>query len=354
MAENIQSLTALRGLAALAVLAFHCAAPLYGAKHVPMPLIRGYLAVDLFFMLSGFVLMHVHERDFAGGVAWPAVKSFLRARFARTYPIHFVILLALLPLYGTRPDFSGVALIHNLLLTQTWLHTMTWNYGAWSISAEWHAYVLFPFLVMPLRRRSAKGVIVILLLCVATLSLAVIEAGDNGDITYTPAILLRCLPEFIAGMAIYRAYREGWLRQAMTGDRAVAVSAIAVLGLASFAGTDIAVVVALACLLLACAYNRGIATRLLATRLPMFLGRISYSLYMVQIVAAEVTYQTAKPWLAAHGIGAVEAAAIFILSFVIAIPLSRYVEYPMRDWLRGRAQTSRTGEPTPTLLPTKL
>jgi peptidoglycan/LPS O-acetylase OafA/YrhL len=297
MARNIESLTALRGLAALTVLTYHCGARLFGGvEHVPLPLSHGYLAVDLFFLLSGFVLMHVHEREFGDGVAWANIKSFLRARFARTYPIHAVVLLVMLPLYGMRPEFSGVALAHSLLLTQApWLDQISWNVPAWSISAEWHAYLLFPFLVMPWRRRSRAATIVILLLCLATLSLAVIASGNCADIYYSPVVLLRCLPEFIAGMGLYRAYREGWLARWMTGDRAAAAAAMAVIGLAWFAGTDIALIVGLACLLLACAHNRGVAASMLTTRLPMFLGRISYSLYMVQTISDHAGYAIAKP-----------------------------------------------------------
>lgn len=119
MATNIRSLTALRGLAALTVLAYHSAGRIFGdTEHVPLPLGHGYLAVDLFFLLSGFVLMHVHEQEFSNGVTWSSFGQFLRARFARTYPLYITILVMLLPLYGTRPEYSGTALAHSLLVTQ--------------------------------------------------------------------------------------------------------------------------------------------------------------------------------------------------------------------------------------------
>jgi peptidoglycan/LPS O-acetylase OafA/YrhL len=336
MASNIQSLTALRGLAAFAVLAFHCAAPVFGgAARVPLPLGRGYLAVDLFFLLSGFVLMHVHEREFGGGVTATKLKSFLLARFARTYPVHAAVLLMLLPLYGSRPEFSGTALLPNLLLMQIWRGDMTWNFGAWSVGAEWHAYLLFPLLVMPLRLRAALGIAMVLILCLATLAIAIVASGNSGNIAMSPSVLLRCLPEFVAGMAIHRIYRENWLRRFFAGDGAAVAVAIAALALASIPGTDLAVVVMLALLLLAAAHNRGWVARVLATRAPLFLGRISYSLYMVQMVAAVLAYAAARHWPAIAGTGIGEAALIFGLSFALAVPLSRFVEYPLRDWLRG-------------------
>lgn len=340
MAANIRSLTALRGLAALTVLLFHAAAWPFGEQDaVPLPLGHGYLAVDLFFLLSGFVLMHVHEAAFANGVAWANVKSFLRARFARIYPVHLAILILLLPFYGMRPEYSGLALVYSLLLAQApWLGEICWNIPAWSISAEWHAYLLFPFLVMPWLKRSKRAVIVLLLLCLVTLSLAVIAWGNSANIYYTPAVLLRSLPEFIAGMGIYRVYREGWLRKWMASDCVVVAAGVVVVGLASFPGSDIAVIASLALLLLACAHNRGIATRLLTTRMPMYLGRISYSLYMVNTISVIAALSIASPWHGSHtASSAIAAVATLVLSFTLAIPMSRYVEYPMRDWLRGRA-----------------
>ncbi len=338
MAANIRSLTALRGIAALTVLIFHCSAPLFGgAEQVPMPLNRGYLAVDLFFLLSGFVLTHVHERDFAEGVAWADVKSFLRARLARIYPIHILTLLLLLPLYGSGAAYSGFALVQNLFLTQIWCNGMSWNYGAWSISAEWHAYLLFPILVTHWRQRAGRETFIILLLCLAVLSLTVLHLDNDANIAVTPAVLLRSLPEFIAGMGLYRVYRGGWMSKFMADDRTAVCAAIAVVGLASLKGTDIAVIAALAVLLLACAHNRGRADRYLTARAPMFLGRISYSLYMVQMIAG-TALAAAAPWVGSIAAGHLfQAIAFAALSFALAIPVSRYVEFPMRDWLRGKA-----------------
>ncbi len=312
-------------------------APLFGgAAHVPMPLARGYLAVDLFFLLSGFVLMHVHEHEFANGIPWRSFKSFLRARFARTYPVHAAVLLMLLPLVGSQPAFSGAALVPNLLMLQIWTGDMTWNWGSWSVGAEWHAYLLFPFLVMPLQRRTLKGIALVLALCLATLAVAIVVSGNSANIAVNPSVLLRCLPEFIAGMVLYRVFRANWLRCMFASDGIAVTSAIAAAALASFPGTDLAAVPALALLLLAAAHNRGWIVRALATRIPIFLGDVSYSLYMVQMVAAVLVFTAAQHWPAIAGNGAVEAAAVFTLSFALAIPLSRFVEYPLRDWLRGR------------------
>ena len=74
-----------------------------------MEISRGYLAVDLFFMLSGFVLSHVYGLTFGAEFTWNDRRLFLWSRLARIYPVHVVTLIMLLPLYG-KPGFSGTSL----------------------------------------------------------------------------------------------------------------------------------------------------------------------------------------------------------------------------------------------------
>lgn len=99
-------LTSLRGLAALAVMGFHFALLLPG-----LPVFnRGFLGVDLFFLLSGFILTHVyHDRLEA--------RSFFSARFARTYPLHLFMTLLLLPAFRKGQAYSASALACNLTMT---------------------------------------------------------------------------------------------------------------------------------------------------------------------------------------------------------------------------------------------
>ena len=137
---EISALTSLRGVAALTVLIFHV-----------IPGFRGYLAVDLFFLLSGFVLTHVyHEIE----LTWQSYFSFSKARLARIYPVHLMMLVVLLPMLDTRPDFSSGGLLSSLLFMQSPWHSICWNYASWSISAEWHSYLLFPILILNYRTRS--------------------------------------------------------------------------------------------------------------------------------------------------------------------------------------------------------
>jgi len=73
-------LDGLRGVAAIAVMVYHAA-----ALFVPVRLPGSYLAVDLFFMLSGFVLTHAYADRLAEGLSW---RAFLVARLVRLYPLY--------------------------------------------------------------------------------------------------------------------------------------------------------------------------------------------------------------------------------------------------------------------------
>jgi peptidoglycan/LPS O-acetylase OafA/YrhL len=113
--------------------------------------------------------------------------------------------------------------------------------------------------------------------------------------------------------------------------------------LASWPGTDIAVIVILAALLLASAYYTGLAFRLLELPPFQFLGNISYSLYMVQVIAGVSPLAIARLFgIASPSLSAIAMAA---LSFAVAVPLSKYFEYPMRRMIRDWASGDLAAKP---------
>jgi peptidoglycan/LPS O-acetylase OafA/YrhL len=314
----MKALTPLRGVAALAVLVFHVTLIMHRTFH-------GYLAVDLFFVLSGFVLMEAY-----GGMALSRTTyfGFLKNRLARIYPVHVLMLVLLLPLYGINPEFSLVGLVDSLLLLQAPWHDLCWNYPSWSISAEWHAYLLFPLLAPMLRDKSPRILAAVLAVCAGVLALAVATRGD-ADITNGPGVLLRCLPEFVAGMALHRLRATQHLPRRLTSNAAFVAAILALIGLEWAGGPDLLVLLLLPIVLLTAARDGSLASRIL-TRGPWpFLGRISYSLYLGQMVAlAAVDHfpvPTAPP---------LHATLFVLFAFVIAVPVSRYVEYPARDWMK--------------------
>jgi peptidoglycan/LPS O-acetylase OafA/YrhL len=321
MTQALPALTALRGIAAVTVLVFHL---VYG--------FRGYLAVDLFFLLSGFVLMYAHGQM---AVTPHACLRFLRARFARIYPLYLFTLLLMLPLLDSSRLFSRNGLIISLLLLQSPWYSMCWNFGSWSISAEWHAYLLFPFLAANYRSRSTPVLLITLAACAAIVS-GVADFIGSGNITNSPLVFLRCLPEFISGMILCCLYARGLPRWIGRDRTTVAVVVLLVLAEALHAADGVMVCL-LAGLLLACAANRGRAARLLNCRLLSYIGRISYSLYITgQFAFMAVDWLLPAPTVT-------HKLLVAGLSFAIAAAVSPTIEYPARNWVRNLTFARMTG-----------
>jgi peptidoglycan/LPS O-acetylase OafA/YrhL len=155
---EIRQLTALRGVAAMLVVMYHFKKEFgttINLDSYTQIFECGYLWVDFFFILSGFVMGLVYA-DF---LAWPITpvryRQFLTKRLARIYPLHIFTFVLFIPTEAAKlflasnadPAFSvnsPGAMLSNILLIQAWhVHSSaTWNQPAWSISAEWAAYLL--------------------------------------------------------------------------------------------------------------------------------------------------------------------------------------------------------------------
>src|ERR1700722_6044334 len=176
----LSNLTPLRGLAALLVAIFHFEMAI--ARFIPatktMFFEKCYLMVDLFFVMSGFIILHVYGESFRGAVTGSSLRKFVVARFARIYPLHFfslallVILVIALSPAGTYPNAieNPAAIATNVFLLQSfYIHNIfTWNIPSWSISAEWAAYMLFPLLALFIDKKKALSVILLSILVVAS------------------------------------------------------------------------------------------------------------------------------------------------------------------------------------------
>src|SRR5438128_957266 len=154
----VKPLTGIRALAALLVLGTHAEQNVPAGFEALVPFFsHGYLGVDLFFILSGFIITHVY----LASLAVPnrhAVQIFLWHRLIRLYPVHVTVLTALVAMIYVahayriplnRPDqWEASSLVWHLTLLHAWgvLDVTGWNQPSWSISAEWFAYLLFPLL----------------------------------------------------------------------------------------------------------------------------------------------------------------------------------------------------------------
>lgn len=336
---ELRSLTSARGVAAWLVVLYHVRLSIAG---LPAPVAamlgKGYLAVDFFFLLSGFVIwLAWHERLRDGGAA--ATIRFLQKRLARIWPLHAVMLaaaaaLALLLAATGRPDpaFPAAELPLHLLLVQNWGLTsaLRWNDPAWSISCELAAYLLFPLLATAIDWRRLQTAA---LLAIATGLLLALHIAMRGEPKLGADIpqfgLIRCLAEFTTGTivaALWLRIRVAW----------VPLVAAALLLAAWAAGTPETLVVpaTLAALLLALATHSAQRGRSGSIERTLHrLGEISYATYLSHFLLwklfklALVRDATAVPPLL--------IALYLVVVLAASAGLYRFVEKPAQRWINA-------------------
>jgi peptidoglycan/LPS O-acetylase OafA/YrhL len=158
---------------------------------------------------------------------------------------------------------------------------LSWNYPAWSISVEFAAYLLFPFLLPTIWRASSSYKVALAVLLIAILSVFSYYSGGNFNQWDGPQTLLRCLPEFTLGTLLYAAFRSGAYTPILGRDSVSMLILLTTLSVLHFGGPDLAVVLLFAALILSVVVNTGIVSRV-ANRKPLiWLGTISYSLYLL-------------------------------------------------------------------------
>ena len=348
--RQLDALTGVRGLAAWLVVAFHIRVTLIDT--LPGWLLhiggKGYLAVDLFFILSGFVMWHTYGEKLRGaGIS--GILGFWWRRFARIWPLHAFVLSVVVALAVvlalTGRDVSAyrfAELPFYYLLIQNWglVSDLGWNDPAWSISCEMGAYVMFPAVVavMPWRRLGDAGLMLwgLGLLAAIWVLFRLMSYHTLGqDIPHMG--LARCLIEFSLGNVL----RLAWAR--WQGWRWLPVAAWGVFGalvaLDLLVADEMAVVPgAFAALVLALASGRGRVVRFFASRPMLYLGEISYSTYLAHFVLFVVfkmlfVHGAGRPHL---GLGQLGGFVLIVLAASVA--LYHGVEKPAQKWLNALAR----------------
>jgi peptidoglycan/LPS O-acetylase OafA/YrhL len=355
-ADHFTSLTALRGIAALLVLLFHAAIWGFSPYFVSATsfAVKGYLWVDFFFLLSGFVMAHAYGSAFAERIRLRPVASYLVARFARIYPLHLATLLVLVvvefvrvralggfvPLTHAGLHFTLPSLFANLFLVQSLLYpSTTWNEPAWSISSEAAVYLVFPLLAaIAARRRMLAPIIAV---CAAALA-GIYFQRDPMTLGFG---CIRCAAEFTVGLCLYRLYVDGRFPALVMRD-GVALAVVLVLALSLHFGLfDLLIVPQLCALLMVAAANRARFAAILSTPVPQFLGRISYSIYLVHwpafyVAALAVQRMWGREVILRQPNSVRVAVLLAAAPIIVALAaLSyRYVEMPCRKWLTQRSR----------------
>jgi peptidoglycan/LPS O-acetylase OafA/YrhL len=378
---EIKALTGLRIVAALWVVLFHYRPPLWAASprlHDDFaPLFdAGAQGVDLFFILSGFVLTWNYLDRM--GAHWSArgTLHFLWLRLSRVWPVYLVTLhLAALWIIVTlhvgdfpSPDaerLTAVSYIRQLAMVQLWFEPFfdntSWDGPAWSISAEWLAYLLFGGLVLVVFRiaRVSRARLLLALAMFAALPPTVLLLRTG--LFYTPwSWLPRILAQFSAGALACAAVRR--LRLSRRGRLAAGYLAIGLVaaivgglyyynahpvpGMVDSGGLTAVLYLPL---VVALSVAAGPLPALLSTRLMRYGGRISFSLYMIHEPVHTVwdwvvrQYRIALPMSGAK----LAAAGLIAVAILAAMALYHLVEEPAQRWMRRMVQPHGVHPPGP-------
>jgi len=186
-----------------------------------------------------------------------------------------------------------------LLLHSYYIHNLyTWNIPSWSISAEWAAYMLFPFLALFLYRRKIPAMIIFITAVVlAYLSIMyflprknflypTIPVPHNLNTTYDYGYL-RGIAGFTSGMIVYTFYQWSAARELFRKDIFALVTIILTLLALHFAISDAFTVILFAALVFCFALNNGFLHACCNNRILQYFGKISYSIYLMQIFLQE-------------------------------------------------------------------
>lgn len=347
--DEIRALTGIRALAAMWVVFFHMRV---GGLRTPA-FAHGYLGVDVFFVLSGYILALAHGRDFVAGVRDGAAR-FVMLRFARVFPAYaavLVLLAAASPFVAALrgPGWSRSDFILSLLMLQAWetRDALVWNRPGWSVSAEWAAYLAFPTLawaILPRFGRVARGALGL----VALVTLAVYAERARGgslDLTFHGG-LVRVFCEFVFGLCL--ATDAPPIRSPRVAT-VVASGALVGLFAVGWAGTLDALAPALSGLLIvALRTPDSVPARLFGAPVAVHAGKLSYAVYLVHwpLLRAGTRLVDHAHFRRAPLVEQVLVVAVeWALILVCAEILHRCIEEPARRALRAWIAPARN--PTP-------
>jgi len=370
-------LGSLRGFAVLMVVLYHVDWPNPVTGHRLFQ--NGYLMVDLCFVLSGFVICHNYVPKIRTG---NDVLPFMILRFGRLYPLHLFFLLLFLGLeivkyfaerkYGfvaqqsrafTRNNAS--AFIANLLLVQPFSRAAnkTFNAPSWNVGVQFYCYLVFAVVVLIFRRR--RGLSLAAALLAALSALLLIGFGHEGLTATAGLNFLRCLTGFFTGVVahkIYAACQASVARWSTKLAWCLVAFLVAFLSLKQDSRLDYVVIPAFAVLIIALAAmpagSGGTISRILNSVPIRWLGKISYSIYMCQLLvlifmtrAFALAQRKLVPgthralWDFALGLGSVLLAVASVL--VVAFFTQRWIEATcqngFRSWVARRFTTNVAG-----------
>lgn len=361
-AQRFNTLEGIRGLAAIVVVILHA-----GPQFLPRQVANGYLAVDLFFLLSGFIISYSYEPKLAAGLG---VGEFMRARVIRLYPLYAVgtfgmalllvaeLLLAKHPIWSWS-DVGRATAAAAFFLPSTPPEGMAsvfpLNPPAWSLFYEMLAnlaYVVF-FPMLSLRRLAAIVTVAALALAFSAAMFGHLDGGSLVGLADVCTGLARVSFSFFLGVIMCRLYRKGRL-PVPARLSAFWIVCLTLLVLSFDPGpmraiSDFAMIAVVIPALAACAINVEPSKRYVGGF--ALLGTLSYPLYAIHMPVFQVIeralyrfgYDSQPPyWAIAIGL-----AALLATSWILDLYFDRPVRRMLLKLTAPRVRAVVTTETAP-------
>lgn len=321
--------------------------------------------VDLFFVLSGFVIAHSYSARASGNPSF--IAGFARARFFRLWPLHLFIMLGFvcyqfavlgantLGIVKEPKAFSDGYLLSwlpaNLLLVQAWgfAPNPTWNDPAWSISTEVAAYIVFALFFVLARQAGYLLFLAAFLAC----GVGIVISPQIMTDTYALA-LVRCMYGFSAGVCVYWVWQRFRVVSLALSTAVELVLTVVIFAAVAFLPPELAWldVLIFSVAVLIFAMERGAVSWILRGRVFVSLGEASYSIYLTHTLLLVGAFSVAavlgfvgqnamgKTAILAHGILGDALIVVFLLCVVGISRLTyRYIERPGIELGRRRARS---------------
>ncbi len=351
--QKLDQLTTTRFFAALSVVLYHGGRELSILSSFPM-LTAGPTAVNYFFVLSGFVITlayyRPHEKiDF---------RNYLIARFSRIYPVYILsFVLTCIYYLDLMAKIKAGKIWANIFLYQAWIpdYALSFNIAAWSLSVELFFYLLFPFLILFVKRQSDTKVVWISLgfwaisQVVHSTLLTTFTPEQLNLLNYFPPFHLNSFLLGLAGGVWYlvnstrRRINQSINRVVLLGSVGIVLLAITLREYGSFFPRKFSMDAGLLApffliIVLALALDTTNLSKRLSHPWLVSLGDSSYALFILHIPFL---------WLFTRFLDMAGISIPFGLTFSIHVTVSiilsilvfKYLERPARDWLRTNANT---------------
>lgn len=353
--QQLDGLSALRCYAILWITIFHWQHySVFWDDYIFVQFMRyAFIALDSFFILSGFIITYVYYDKFSSlGAILQHTPRFLIYRFSRIYPLHIITLGFFYIAYQNRWFFVHEPDLDNLLAQSLIIHgwfeslSLAWNYPSWSVSMEWLLYLLYPLCALCILR--FKTIASNLLLFAVLSTILCLDVADRnymepvkGYIFYSwiGGEVTRALSDFLLGMVMCNLRRAGCLSAANA-------NLLCLLLLASIASgilldvPEYSILPLLPWFILTLSLIQGKLLAIIANKPALILGDASYSLYLwhTAVASAIWAYHTPDRVHYSETLRTVGFAEFMLVGFVILIPLSiasnYLIEKPCRNLLK--------------------